>query len=414
LPLTSNRRPRGRRRVAQRAEATLLVFGAGQLVTAAAFVITARRAAPSDFGAFSILYSLTIGLSGLLDFGSSARWTRDFARGQSLETFRSWLYRRTAIEVAPAALLVFVSTSFWADRLGLACIVGLCSQVVLWSAAQGALAPVRARSAASAALLVLVGNILLLLAAATAPTRTLFTAVGLAAGASWLVTALMAGRRWPASTRRRYSGSVWRGASGFGLQSVATSMQSFDVVVLGALLGSSAAADLAAVARWNQPFVLAASAFAAHLLPSMAAASSARRAASHLREIVAPTIVLGAVACIVAAFGQVIVGSVLGPAYEDAGVLFQLSIVAILPVFVNQPLAMFLQARGFERVPAVVSVSAVIGALMTIVATAHLLGSAAAPIAALASQLVVAFVVIRATRRVVAASDGPCDRSAPV
>lgn len=372
-----------------------------QILTAVAMFVTARRVGPTNFGSFAGLYGLSLGVGAALDFGSSALQIRELAAGNRASRFRVWLVRRTLLQLPVAAVFAAVAWPWFAKDVGGWCVVALAAHGLTFTYAQGALAPVRAADASRATWLVAIGNLLAVAVALASPSSYVVPAVAAAFAASWLLTSGLAARWWPARSKAsaRDRDNPWRGAGGFGLQTVAASLQTLDVAVIRAVAGPLAAGELGAVARWAQPIVVLGSTTALYLLPEMAAASSDEDASRKLRDVV-PLVLLGVIAAGAIILGApTIVDALLGEQFAGSVNLLRLLTLAMVPVLVTMPLATLLQARGRERVAATASVSAVIGALALQIILARWIGAAAAPVSALCCQVVTLAVLVVAVRR---------------
>lgn len=245
-----------------------------QVATGVAFVVLARRLEPESFGVFSGLYATGIALSGLLDFGSSQRTTRDLARGDGLDAFWPWLRRRTTLQVPPALVLV-VAASILLDSADVSplLVVGTLGQGVTKSLADATTAAVRAlRSPPLSFWLIALGNCVFLGVTLSAPDAWLVNAAALGAMGSWLLTAALARRcvrRQLPKCSDRYPGNPWSGASGFGLVSLSVLVQGLHVPIIGAFAGPVAAGSLAAVIRWVQPVHLIIYGYCQHVFPDL-------------------------------------------------------------------------------------------------------------------------------------------------
>ena len=178
---------------------------------------------------------------------------------------------------------------------------------------------------------------------------------------------------------------------------MAIGLQGLQIIIVGAISGSSAAGELAAVARWASPVYLIAAAFSAQTFPSMAAATSDAAARRILRPVwrVCGFGVVVSAAIVVAA--PQLVNALLGPEYRNSADLLRAMAVATVPVLLNSPLATFLQARSDERAVAVAMTTTVIASLLAIAITATPLGAMAAPVCSGLTQCLLFVVLIRLT-----------------
>lgn len=382
---------------------TGLALLAGQAATGLALLVLARRSEPASLGIFAALYTSSLSVGGLLDFGSSQLWTRELSRGLRVHHFRPWMIRRTLAQVPMAGLFVLSAWELTPARLSHVTVFALALQAATYPFAQGALAAVRGlRSAALATWLVAAGNVVTLLAAMVAPTSTIFEAVAIASSLSWLLTAFLA--LWLTRTLTKYTseqwvGNPWRGSVHFGVFSAVLLAQGFTGVLIAALAGGIEAGNLAAIAQWTQPVYLLAAAYATHMFPILSAASSNAVAYRLLRPVWLIAAVGAAVSLLIFVLAPQLVHMFLGAKYEDSIPLLRLSALAATPVLLGQPLAGFLQARGGERFVAITTAVGVPLVLLAIVLLARTVGASVGPLTSGALSLSLAAVFFARTRR---------------
>lgn len=373
-----------------------------QAASAAALILVARRSSLYGFGSFISLYGVAITVGGVIDFGSSSLWSRELARGASVEGYWPRLATRTLFALAPVGALTLGAFGLFQARLPPWCIAGLSLQALTIGVSNGTGAAVRALDVpARAEWFVATGNVTLLATVALSPRSDVLQNAGIAACASWLVTGFIGFsflyRRTKAKKCPRLTRSnPWEGCRHFGVTSVAVLLSGFIIPMVGAVAGSEAAASLGAVAKWSQPISLIAISAATFLTPRLARAESDHAAAQVLRQA-APAAFLGllvSLAIIIAAPSLVAV--LLGGTYRESVYLVRLSCLAAVPVLVGQPAASFLQARGYERSVSRTYLFCGVSSLVATVALAALIGASAVPLVSLLISSVLAVWCVRA------------------
>jgi O-antigen/teichoic acid export membrane protein len=202
-----------------------------------------------------------------------------------------------------------------------------------------------------------------------------------------LASALLCWRLTPQPSRAilvlRRSTNPWSASGHYGIATVAITAQSLDIPALTIFGGSSAAGIYAAVSRWTQPMGLLASAFSSASAPHIAKAHSAREAWVTARKSIWLLGVAIGLCVLTAILAPFIVETLIGPNYVgSADVLRILALSTVLSI-ANQPLFVFLQARGFDRPIALITVVSVLVQLSLVAllsGTIHALGAAVASI----------------------------------
>ncbi len=356
---------------------------AAQVITGLALIITARRTAVDEFGAFAAGYAISLILGGILDFGSSQRMTRTLAKNAERDSFRSWLVRRSLFQ-APVVLLAvaFIEVTI---SPGPSAVVSLLlgMQALTYTVSLGALSAVRATiSPAIASWLAAAGNVVLLIAAVASPPGRIFMAVAAAAAVSWLISAI-AGL---ALTRTQVGGRPWRarnpwaGSLSFGLAAVAYFESAMHVPLLAVAGTSADAGTAAAVQRWTMPLVLLSSAYSLQIFPDVSAAPDDATALRLLRSVWFPVVAGVFLGLGVFVLAPELVQLLLGSSYESSVIVLRLYVIAAIPVLLAQPLSVLLQARGAEDVVAATSIALGLVSLLGVVALASVWGAVASPI----------------------------------
>ncbi|MFF1881321.1 lipopolysaccharide biosynthesis protein [Pseudarthrobacter sp. NPDC058196] len=366
--------------------------GLSQLIVALLYIWTARSTAPADFGLLIAGIAMGTAAVGFVDFGTNSMWTRELATGR-MEPFEHGrrLSGKLIVTAALATIWVLSTLHFmpatyaWvAGPVAMSTLLNQSFQVSLRGEARGDLVS-----------LSILGDRLMALAAFAALTLTGSPAVqslwiSLTAGS--LVATLSGWFLTPAEKRPilRLSRNTnpWLAAGHYGLSNVAFSAQSLDTPIMTAVSGASTAGVYGAVARWTQPMGLLANAFSSAAAPHMARAETTAAAWNHIKRSVwlPATAVLTCI--IIAATAPFLVNVLIGNQYEESVHVLQVLALGTIPAIVNQPLFVFLQARGLDKSVAFLATSVVFVQLALVAVLASVLGALGAAVAAAGSQLV--------------------------
>jgi O-antigen/teichoic acid export membrane protein len=383
-----------------------LSTGVSQVILAVLYLVAARSAGVESYG--SVVAAVAAGLAtfGLLDFGTDALWVREIAAGRlDPSEYSRRAVSKLAIILVTAVLwavvigLLFTSTLYWLSGF-FAFAQGLSQTVQTAVRASG-----RAELAGGAILIdkgvaalvffglwlggadVLVALVLGLLAGPVAS--------GIASNALFLGD-------WKLRPRLRRPVNPWQGSHSFGIANAAVTARSYDVTLTQAFGGSLAAGTYGAVNRWTQAIELLSSAFSSASAPYMASAPSARAAIRHLRSAMwLPLLaILASVVGIVIA--PVLVSFLLGDAYAGSATVLRILAAGTIVSNVNQPLFVFLMARGKDRKGAA-SLSTGMGITLVLVAVLSPgLGASGAAIAYVCGQAVLLLMLASSAVRLLA------------
>lgn len=397
------------RRAGPGLQAALLTVanGGSQALLAIAYVVAARTATPDSFGYVASAIGLGMALIGVVDFGASSYWMRSLAsgemdlRGAARRAFwKGIVAGALAVAILFATIILPLPTEFRAVApvfLMMTC--AQLAQVPLRAAARSeliAFAIVLSRIAMCLALV-------LFLFLGVDPTVGLWLSLTLGSGLEAVLYLVLTprGHRYGPGDYRYIN--PWRGSAHFGIYSVATSFQSLDVSLVASFAGPAAGGGYAAVNRWTQPLGLAVSGFTSAAAPFIASATSFR---SGWRVVRKAWWMLGLafLSCLVA-FGLApwIVPLLLGEAYSDSVLVFQIMALGTVPALLTQPLAVFSQMRGADRAVGLVTASGIAIRLGATAALAAAFGAAGGALAYALSQTLLAVVLgvvfVRAVRR---------------
>ncbi|UKA62106.1 lipopolysaccharide biosynthesis protein [Arthrobacter sp. FW306-04-A] len=365
--------------------------GVGQVVTALLYILSAKSAEPSEFGL--IVSAIAVGTTGvgLLDFGTNAYWLRELSarRMNALVLGRrlsSKLFYSCAIFAAWSitTFILLPDSSLWmAGPYGMALLLSQSLQIPLRSLGRmefiaGAILADRAMAAVVFFGLILIGI-----------PSVLALWFGLIAGgivSTFLCWILTPCANRPA-LRLQLRTNPWSASRHYGFASVALTARSLDIPLLTMGAGASAAGIYAAVNRWTQPMSLLSNAFASASAPHVAGAESAVEAWKLARKSIW-LLGLAILCCLAAAVGApYLVDFFIGSTYAgSADVLRILALVTIFSV-VNEPLFIFLQARGLDKPIAAITVVAIAMQLGLVIVLSPLVGALGAAFASAVTQL---------------------------
>ncbi|KRF05093.1 hypothetical protein ASH00_11670 [Arthrobacter sp. Soil782] len=373
-------------------QALFLAVSAGlaQLTIALIFALAARATDPASLGIVVSAMALGVALAGLTDFGTNSYWVRGIARGvMQTRELGILLISKIAIGLVASVCLavslaiVVPGTLLWtAGLLGFATLVGQAAQTPLRGAALGHLASIVVIFDRCSAVLAYFISTALGVPAPEALVVALFVGpIGSAVLARYLTPSSRRPHarpfafRWP-----------WSGARNFGVSSSFIAIQTMDVIILSALAAPSAAGIYGAVNKWVQPVTILAASFASASAPFIARTTHARESWKILRQAVwIPVVAVGG-SCCLALLAPWLVVTVLGEAYESAGIVLTILALAAIPGVLNQPLFVALQYLGRDRAAAFVLSFLVVLQLVLVALLAPSLGAVACALAVLSSQ----------------------------
>jgi O-antigen/teichoic acid export membrane protein len=382
-------------RVARNALAVLAVSFVSQLGTASIYVISARAAAPDQFGAVISLIGLVTTFVGVADFGCNALASRDLAaRRRTVSDVVSGMVSRAMLVSLGAGLLsiVLASLSLYAMPLailGAGLAVSMSGSFAVQALLRGqnrallsSLAMAMDRSLALAVLF-------LLLSLGAHPIGSLLLALTLGSTVVTLIGCMYFSRGF-LNISGYWRGWPYRGSMSFGVTASATSLQTLDVSVIHWSSGALGAGEYGAVARWTAPLNMIVGAYLQPALPELARQRDLRSA---LRRLKSSVVILGIawLAAITAAIASPwIISATLGASYAGSAPVFSLLALATIPAGLNQLFLLLFQAQGFEKDAAVRLVFSVALQLSLIAILSHFWNAAGAAAAILTAQIVLA------------------------
>lgn len=365
--------------------------GVAQLVTAMLYVLAAKSAAPSEFGLTVSAIAVGATAVGILDFGTNSYWVRELAAGRMDAVV---LGRRLASKLFYSALALSLwslitasllpSTSLWmAGPIAMAMILSQSFQVPLRGLGRGDL--VAGSVLVDKVMAALAFFLMLLLGVHAVSALWLGLVVG---GLSSTLTCWNLTPRANRPLLRIWiRTNPWSESGHYGVANVALTAQSLDIPLLTMVAGAGSGGIYAAVSRWTQPMGLLSSAFASASAPHIAGARNASEAWKQAKKSIW-LLGLAVLCCLVTAiFAPFLVELLIGSSYEGSADVLRILAAATIFSVVNQPLFVFLQARGLDKPIAAITVTAILVQLTLVVLVSPPLGAAGAAIASAATQV---------------------------
>ena len=369
--------------------------GGSQAIVALAYVLCARAASPESFGFVASAIGVGMAMIGIVDFGANSYWMRSLANGTmtlSDAARRAFWKILTAVLLALVVLLItrlfpMPSEFLAAAPVFLAMTLAQLAQVPLRAAARSELIA----SALLASRVVMFLTLFTLLTLNFDAASTLWVSLTLGSAVESVLYLMIT----PRAKRFRMGDyryvNPWQGSAHFGVYSIATSFQSLDVSLVTSFAGAPAGGTYAAVNRWTQPLGLAVTGFTSAAAPFVARATTFREGWQMIRRA---WWMLG-VALLMCVFAFVlaplIVPLLLGDAYADSVLIFQIMALGTIPALLTQPLAVFSQMRGADRPVGILTAG---GIALRLAATAALAATFGAVGGALAYAVAQALLVV--------------------
>lgn len=366
--------------------------GLAQVVVAVLYIWAARTAGPEMFGLLVAAISMGAAAAGFLDFGTNSYWARELAT-RRMEVGE--LGQRMAAKLAVAGVLsilwvlaflcLFPTKYLWvAAAVGFSTVLNQSSQVGLRGIARGDLVSVSILCDRVVALAIFSALSLFGISVLHSLWLSLTAGSLAAAACGWILTPRAARPR----LQLRTSTNPWASARHYGLANVAVSSQSLDMPILTAMAGPAAAGIYGAVSRWTQPMSLLANAFSTAAAPHMARAGSGAEAWQQVKRSVWMLAVAIGICCGMVAAAPFLVDVLMGDQFEQSIVVLQVLAIGMIPAIVNQPLFVFLQARGMDKPVSVMVGSTVLLQLLSVAVLSSSMGAFGAVIASALAQVI--------------------------
>jgi O-antigen/teichoic acid export membrane protein len=378
-----------------------------QFGVAVMYILAARQLQPAEFGVLATVISVGVLAAGMVDFGSNSLWVRDVISGQlsvrELASARNGKFFVAAIlaviALIIASLIAGGGVFVIAIVIFLVTLIEQTNQAVLRACVRSDLVGFTLVVDRLFALGLFCGLVFVVgVPAGSALWIALASGAALGAVVCWYVAPKYVR---PAFSLRRPR-NPYRNAGYFGLASLASTAQSFDLTIITTASGPAAAGLFGAVNRWTQPIGLLVTAFAQASTPFVAQAGSWAAAWPRVRKAVWMPLVAIASCLVIVAVAPLAVDLLLGEQYEGSVDVLQLLALAVIPAIVAQPTQLFLQALGRERAVALVISVTVALQLVVLAFAASAWGAVGAATVILVGQTVMAMglvgIALRASR----------------
>ena len=261
----------------------------GQAVTAILLAAVARLAGPDGFSPVAVALAVGSAAALVIDFGTNSFWVREVARGSLAggEAIAR-LQAKIVYALILSGLAMVLAASFHSAWLAYAAVFSV-GQVGL----QGALIPFRWRSEVRAvATTQIVERIsalaifgLAIVVEGRLRAAEFFVVATGCSQLGWSAAVLLREHRRTMVSRLKIDAwKPWAGSSAFGGSAFAGALQNNDISVLRSVSNSFEVGLYGAVSRWTQPMGILASSTCQSLIPSVAAAPTARQGWALLRE----------------------------------------------------------------------------------------------------------------------------------
>jgi O-antigen/teichoic acid export membrane protein len=375
-----------------------LATGVGQALVAVVYILAARNSSTTDFGLIVTAIALGTAFVGFVDFGTNSLWVREIAK-QAMNSLD--LGQRLVSKIAIAGLVSLLwasviliwfgdSTLWVAAPIGMSLLVNQSNQVVLRGIAKAETVSLSILTDRAVVIVVF----LITFGAGVDPTIALWTS--LTAGsvvAAWVGWALTPRNSRP-TLRFRLRTNPWKGATHYGLFTLGVSAASLDLPILTIIAGPTASGLYGAVNRWTQPMSLLASAFSSASAPFIARSSSWVEAWAYVTKAIWLPLSAIATAIVLALSAPFVVSILIGDSYIGSAPVLQILAIACIPMIVNQPLSVFLQARGQDRIVAVANVATIVTQLLLVAGLASIAGATGAASALAGTQTLLSIFLI--------------------
>lgn len=371
------------------------------------YLLLARSMSPGEYGSVMACISVSLLLSGLVNFGGNFYLVREIASGRFtasdivVRVLSRVLY--SAIVAGVAGVFFFYGPSNQDTQLTLGSSLLLVTSHSAQLLLVYPLARRRLLVAGSAQVLDKLTSALALMIAlqvssvspSAAPLFMVFgnlisialIAVIIRLSNSFSIVRLFQVLVFSLSVSRRLLFNPWRGSARIGVSSLCFSAQQLDVAIIESATTSEIAGEYAAVARATQPTSLVASSLGQAMLPRLSAAESLPVALRLLRALWPALLAIIVAAVVGAVYADNLVMLLLGESYDGSSGALAVLLLTTPISFVSQMLFVLLTARGLDSsTSVVVVVSTTIGLCLQYLLPQHF-GSLGAAIAFILLQL---------------------------
>jgi len=383
--------------------------GVAQVIVAGLYIVAAKSSNVEDFGSVVAAVAAGIASVGLLDFGTNSFWVREISAGRmsAAEHSRRATWKVLFILAVGLGWAVVISVLVPGSPFWISGFVAF-AQAFSLTVQSGLRARGRAELVGAAVIVDKVTAAVVFLAFLWAGTGILVAFVtGLIVGP--LVSGVVSNWVLLADRRIRFdlAGPVnpWRGARNFGVANIAETARTYDVTLTALFGGAAAAGTYGAVNRWTQATELLTSAFSSASAPYMAHAPSARAAIRHLRSAAWLPLLAILVSCVTIVLAPWAVDLLLGDQYAGSANVLRILAAGTIVSNLNQPLFVFLMARGKDRSGARLLTTGVAVMLCLVVVLTPRLGAIGAAVAYAVGQLVLFVLLATAALRLVVSDE---------
>lgn len=335
--------------------------GSSQLAMILLFVWAARSSSLQEFGTISVGIALGGTLVGLLDFGSNTLWVRNLARNElnvvkvRILFFWKLIFSLIAICIFVFAVILagFTQIAITSGAIAFSFLFNINTLVSLRARGRNDLVSIAVFADRFIAVVTMFGFVYWLnFQSSQALWISLVIGALSSSCISWVVTSPT---NWMYPKYGRLL-NPWKNSFSFGVSSSSISLQTLDLPISAAVLGTSISGLYAAVNRWVQPLNLFVGSFTQAIAPFVSNAQTFSTAWVRIKKSFWMVYVTLGAAIFLFIFSDQLVALLLGQRYEAAGLLLKILIIGTIPSLISQILLVSLQSLGLEKFVAMVLV----------------------------------------------------------
>lgn len=325
------------------------------------FVWAARSSSLQEFGTISVGIALGGTLVGLLDFGSNTLWVRNLARNElnvvkvRILFFWKLIFSLIAICIFVFAVILagFTQIAITSGAIAFSFLFNINTLVSLRARGRNDLVSIAVFADRFIAVVTMFGFVYWLnFQSSQALWISLVIGALSSSCISWVVTSPT---NWMYPKYGRLL-NPWKNSFSFGVSSSSISLQTLDLPISAAVLGTSISGLYAAVNRWVQPLNLFVGSFTQAIAPFVSNAQTFSTAWVRIKKSFWMVYVTLGAAIFLFIFSDQLVALLLGQRYEAAGLLLKILIIGTIPSLISQILLVSLQSLGLEKFVAMVLV----------------------------------------------------------
>jgi len=406
-----------KRSLGTQAVTVAIATGLAQAIVAILYLAAARASNVEDYGHVVAAVAAGVASFGLLDLGTNALWVREISAGRlpPNELFRRATWKIVyifGVAVAWAALVhTFLPGSpYWIS--GFVTFAQAFAQVV-----QAVMRAGGRSELVGASILIDKGTAAVVFFALWSAGVDVLVAFVLSLVIGPVTSGILSNWALLRDRRIRFvrGGPVnpWKGARNFAVSNVADTARSYDVTLAAEFGGAVAAGTYGAVNRWTQAIELLTFAFSSSSAPYMASAPSARAAVKYLRSAIWLPLLAILGSCVVILIAPWVVDLLLGEAYAGSADVLRILAAGTIASNLNQPMFVFLMARGKDRAGAVIVTTAVATILSLVAILTPSLGAIGAALAYVVGQVFLLLMLATTCARLLIKDEVPAEPVAP-